>query len=91
MPNDVGAASAPRDIQSVFLNGARRERLEVTIHLTNGTRLDGRIKSFDRFAVVVDRGGSDELIFKHAIALIRPRQGGQPASSRAVTACRLPT
>ncbi len=81
MPNDVAAASAPRDIQSVFLNGARRERLEVTIHLTNGTRLDGRIKSFDRFSVVVDRDGSDELIFKHAIALIRPARADRPPSS----------
>ena len=81
MPNDVGAASAPRDIQSVFLNGARRERLEVTIHLTNGARLDGRIKSFDRFSVVVDRDGSDELIFKHAIALIRPAKAGSPPPS----------
>ncbi len=82
MPSDVGAASAPRDIQSVFLNGARRERLEVTIHLTNGSRLDGRIKSFDRFSVVVEREGFDELLFKHAIALIRPAQAdGPPASA----------
>ena len=80
MPSDVGAA-ASRDIQSVFLNGARRERLELTIHLTNGARLDGRIKSFDRFSVVVERDGSDELIFKHAIALIRPARADRPPSS----------
>ena len=80
MPNDAGVTAA-RDIQSVFLNGARRERLEVTLHLTNGTRLDGRIKSFDRFSVVVERDGSDELIFKHAIALIRPARADRPPAS----------
>ena len=36
----------------------------------DGRRLDAVIKSFDRFAVIVDIGGADHLIFKHAIATI---------------------
>ena len=72
MSNEVETPSPSRDIQSLFLNGARRERLEVTIQLVTGAQVEARIKSFDRFAVVVDRDGSDELIFKHAIASIRP-------------------
>jgi host factor-I protein len=63
------AASQP-NIQDVFLNHARRERLSVTIHLMDGRQFDARIKSFDRFAVVVDVDGADQLIFKHAIATI---------------------
>jgi RNA chaperone Hfq len=44
----------------------------VTIQLVTGTQLDARIKSSDRFAVVVDHDGFDRLIFKHAIVSIRP-------------------
>lgn len=80
MSNEAGALA--RDIQSVFLNGARRERLDVSVRLTDGTRIEGRIRSFDRFSVVIDRNGSEELIFKHAIALIRPaRADREPAST----------
>ena len=73
MSNDVNtAASPPQNVQDVFLNGARRTQLDVAIQLMDGTQLDARIKSFDRFAVVVEHDGSDQLIFKHAIASIRP-------------------
>ena len=58
------------NIQDVFLNYARRERLVVMIRLMDGSEFEGRIKNFDRFAVIVDREGSDQLIFKHAIATI---------------------
>lgn len=80
MSNETGALA--RDVQTVFLNGARREQLDVSIRLTDGTRIEGRIRGFDRFSVVVDRDGSEELIFKHAIALIRPaRADSEPASA----------
>ncbi len=71
MPNQE-SASGPHNVQDLFLNGARREQLAVTVRLMDGTSLEGLIKSFDRFAVVVDQNGCDQLIFKHAIALIRP-------------------
>jgi len=58
------------NIQDVFLNFARRDRLAVTIHLMDGRHLEARIKNFDKFAVVVEVGGHDQLIFKHAIATI---------------------
>ena len=32
--------------------------------------LEGRIKNFDRFALVVEVSGADQLVFKHAIATI---------------------
>ena len=63
-------ASAPPNIQDAFLNYARRERLAVIVHLLDGRRLDARIKNFDRFAVVVEVDGADQLVFKHAIATI---------------------
>lgn len=68
------SAPAQPNIQDVFLNHARRERVSVTIHLMDGRRFDARIKSFDRFAVVADVNGADQLIFKHAIATIESSQ-----------------
>ncbi len=63
-------SSAPPNIQDAFLNFARRDRILVTIHLMGGRHLEARIKSFDKFAVVVEVDGNDQLIFKHAIATI---------------------
>ena len=63
--------STQPNIQDVFLNYIRREKLTVTIRMMDGTELEGRIKNFDRFAVVMDRGGADHMIFKHAIAVIK--------------------
>jgi host factor-I protein len=60
------------NIQDVFLNYSRRERLPVVVHLLDGRELEARIKNFDRFALIVEHNGQDHLIFKHAIATIRP-------------------
>jgi host factor-I protein len=59
------------NIQDVFLNFARREKLPVHIRLMDGSDLEGRVKNFDRFAVIVEHTGADHMIFKHAIASIR--------------------
>jgi host factor-I protein len=64
-------ASAQPNIQDVFLNFARREKLAVHIRLMDGSDIEGRVKNFDRFAVVVEHTGADHMIFKHAIASIR--------------------
>lgn len=66
-----GKPASPPNIQDVFLNYARRERLTVTIRLMDGGDFEGRIKNFDRFAVIVEHNGADHMIFKHAIASIR--------------------
>ena len=63
--------AAQPNIQDVFLNYARREKLAVHIRLMDGTDLEGRVKNFDRFAVIVEHSGADHMIFKHAIAAIR--------------------
>jgi host factor-I protein len=63
--------SSQPNIQDVFLNFARREKLPVQIRLMDGTAVEGRVKNFDRFAVIVEHSGADHMIFKHAIASIR--------------------
>jgi len=62
--------SAQPNVQDVFLNYARRDHLSVVVHLLDGRQFDGRIKNFDRFAVIVEVDGTDRLVFKHAIATI---------------------
>ena len=70
-------ASSQPNIQDVFLNFARREKLPVQIRLMDGTDIEGRVKNFDRFAVIVEVAGADQMLFKHAIASIKtPRPVG---------------
>jgi host factor-I protein len=71
MAQTSNAKVAAPNIQDVFLNHARREKLQVVIRLMDGQTLEARIKNFDRFAVVVDHQGTDHMIFKHAIAMIK--------------------
>lgn len=59
-----------QNIQDAFLNTARREKSNIVFHLLHGATLVGRIKSFDKFSVLLDVGGQDFLIFKHAISTI---------------------
>lgn len=59
-----------QNIQDAFLNSARRERTTVVIHLLQGATVSGRIRSFDKFSVLLDVNGAEVLIFKHAISTI---------------------
>lgn len=71
---------AAQNIQDAFLNSARRERINVVIHLLQGATLSGRIKSFDKFSVLLDVGGQDTLIFKHSISTISQERKSETAS-----------
>lgn len=65
-------------IQDGFLNGARKDRMNVTIYLMSGVKLTGRIKSFDKYSVILEAGSQEQLIFKHAISTVSlPRGGGR--------------
>lgn len=59
-----------QNIQDAFLNTSRREKTPVTFQLMHGEPISGKIKSFDKFSVMVDVDGTDTLVFKHAIATI---------------------
>ncbi|HUF03645.1 MAG TPA: RNA chaperone Hfq [Aridibacter sp.] len=62
--------STPQNIQDAFLNTARREKQDVIFQLSDGKTISGRIKSFDKFSVLIDTEGQDLLVFKHAISTI---------------------
>jgi host factor-I protein len=61
---------APQNIQDAFLNTVRREKTPVIVYLLNGAKLSGRIRSFDKFSVLLESGSQEQLIFKHAISTI---------------------
>ena len=63
--------STPQNIQDAFLNTVRREKETVTIYLMNGAKLSGRIRSFDKYSVLLESASQEQLIFKHAISTIQ--------------------
>lgn len=67
---------APQNIQDAFLNTVRRDKTTVMIYLVNGAKLTGRIRSFDKFSVLLEAGSSEQLIFKHAISTISQTRRG---------------
>ncbi|HEY0385545.1 MAG TPA: RNA chaperone Hfq [Pyrinomonadaceae bacterium] len=68
--------ATPQNIQDAFLNTLRREKSTVTIYLLHGAKLTGRIKSFDKFSVLMETGSQEQLIFKHAISTISHARRG---------------
>jgi host factor-I protein len=59
-----------QNIQDTFLNTARKERTNITIYLLSGVKLTGRIRSFDKYSVVLETNNQEQLIFKHAISTV---------------------
>jgi len=59
-----------QNIQESFLNTARKERSTITIYLLSGVKLSGRIRSFDKYSVVLETNNQEQLIFKHAISTV---------------------
>ena len=68
--------SAPQNIQDAFLNTIRREKTAVTIYLLSGAKLLGKIRSFDKFSVLLESSSQEQLIFKHAISAITVSRRG---------------
>lgn len=61
------------NIQDAFLNYVRKNRISVKIALINGTVIEGLVKGFDNFVIVV-KEEDQKLIYKHAITYIIPSE-----------------
>lgn len=59
-----------QNIQDSFLNNARKDKSNITIYLLSGVKLTGRIRSFDKYSVVLETNNQEQLIFKHAISTV---------------------
>jgi len=61
-----------QNVQDVFLNKIRKEKMSVTVFLVNGVKLQGVITWFDNFSMLLRRDSSIQLVYKHAISTIMP-------------------
>ncbi len=85
-----------QNVQDTYFNALRKDKSQLIIYLVNGVRVFGRIRSFDKYSVLVENGNQDQLVFKHAIstvvlassaaerrpAEVRPAEGAQPIVAR---------
>lgn len=62
------------NLQDIFLNGARKNKVPVIIYLTNGYQLRGNVVGFDSFTVILENDGKQLLIYKHAVSTITPQK-----------------
>ncbi len=69
-----------QNIQDSFLNNARKEKGLVTIYLLSGVKLSGRIRSFDKYSLVLETNSQEQLIFKHAISTVVTTRAVQQTS-----------
>jgi host factor-I protein len=65
-------AEKNQNVQDVFLNKIRKEKMTVTVFLVNGVKLQGIVTWFDNFSVLLRRDASVQLVYKHAISTIMP-------------------
>ena len=71
-----------QNIQDSFLNTARKDKSQITIYLLSGVKLTGRIRSFDKYSVVLETNNQEQLIFKHAISTVVMAKGSHHGESR---------
>jgi host factor-I protein len=64
--------SMSMNLQDVFLNQLRRDKVLITLYLVNGFQIKGIIKGFDNFVIVLEVDGNQQIIYKHAISTILP-------------------
>jgi len=60
------------NLQNDFFNAARKSKKPVTVFLANGKKLTGRIKSFDKFTLLLENHHGELIVFKHAISSVSP-------------------
>jgi host factor-I protein len=85
-----------QNIQDTFLNTVRKDKTPITVYLVSGVKLTGKIRSFDKYSVLLENNNQEQLIFKHAISTVvsnrsvlhsefRPAATGAPAAAPAAT------
>lgn len=68
------------NIQDGFLFQNLKEGHPMFVELTTGNDMTGRLKRFDRFAIVLEIDDNEILVYKHAIATIAAAAGAPGAS-----------
>tara|TARA_R110000868_G_scaffold189695_1_gene432907 strand:+ start:92116 stop:92373 length:258 start_codon:yes stop_codon:yes gene_type:complete len=63
---------AQPNVQDAFLNHLRKSRQPITVFLTNGVKLQGKLTWFDNFCLTLTRDGVTQLVYKHGISTVMP-------------------
>ncbi len=69
-------AKPAQNIQDTFLNTVRKDKSPITIYLVSGVKLTGKIRSFDKYSVLLENNAQEQLIFKHAISTVVSGRAG---------------
>jgi host factor-I protein len=69
------------NLQNDFFNAARKSKSPVTVFLGNGKKLTGKIKSFDKFTLLLDTYQGELIVFKHAISTVSASARGGNGSA----------
>ena len=64
------ATERSQNVQDVFLNYIRKNKVPVTIFLVNGVKLQGIVTWFDNFSVLLRRDAHSQLVYQHAISTV---------------------
>lgn len=61
------------NLQDLFLNNARKEKILVTIYLVNGVQVKGIVRGFDSYVIMIEGENKQQnMIYKHAVSTILP-------------------
>ena len=60
------------NIQQSFLTTVVDRKADVTVYLTNGVKLQGKVVSYDQACILLSRNEHAQLVYKHAISTILP-------------------
>jgi host factor-I protein len=71
-----------QNIQDTFLNTVRKDKAPITIYLVSGVKLTGKIRSFDKYSVLLENNAQEQLIFKHAISTVVAGRAGMQMDTR---------
>jgi host factor-I protein len=75
-----------QNIQDTFLNTVRKDKTPITIYLVSGVKLTGKIRSFDKYSVLLENNAQEQLIFKHAISTVVSNRNVMHSEHRPMTA-----
>ena len=58
------------NVQQSFLSVALTAGKHVTVHLLNGGKVTGNVRSFDKYSIVLETNTQEQLIFKHSVSAL---------------------
>jgi host factor-I protein len=67
------SAQKAQNVQDLFLNHLRKNKIQVSVYLANGARIQGIITWFDNFSLLLlRRDAHSQLVYKSTISTVMP-------------------